>query len=153
MIRLVRAQPEHIPPIAARLRPADAAAISLLGDGTPEAALLNVLERSPMAGAGILPDGRPGGIWGAIPNSLVGATGAYAWVLIADMPARPAHYTSRHAKLFLNEAQDLYGVLWTAMAADREASDVRWVEWLGFRAADDAGVMVNGTWLRTYIRR
>lgn len=150
MIQLVRAQPHHLPDIAANLRPTEAEIFGRLGED-PLAGLQDLLARSPMAGAGILPSGRAGGVWGVMPTTLAGALGGYAWVVLTDMPVKPRHWIARHARVFLDEAQTVYGALRTVMPPGAEA-DMRWIEWLGFRREPSADVIVGGGRLLGFVR-
>lgn len=147
---MVRAEAAHVAPIVARLRPEDAETFAASGRD-PEAAIIETLARSSVAGVALL-DGAPVAVWSAVPDCLIAPASAHVWLLISGLiERRPAAIVARRALSFLDAVQNVYGVLTTSVPEHHEA-DRRWLEFAGFRALPGADDWLGPCRLLGYVR-
>lgn len=128
----------HVLALVEDLRPEDAETVALLGGAAAER-YGAALSRSMYASTALI-EGRPVAMWGASVDSFLLPGPARIWLLIRGDVRRPAHFTARYARRFVDDMQTCYGRLVTTVTWGH-AGDRAFIRWLGFRRvpAEDAG--------------
>lgn len=137
-IRLVVARADHIPLIAARMRPEDRAEIAASGGYRPEEALRDSLAGSEFARTAFV-DGEPLAMFG------VWAKGEMAipWLLTTDAVCRYPLSFWKASKAIVRELREAYPVL--AQFIDvRHVSALSWARRLGFTVGEPRPFGVEG---------
>lgn len=133
MYRIEQAGFDHIPYLAAHMRPADRREVMASHGHTPGQALSGSLERSEAAWT-LITDGRPSAMAGVVPaGSILGLTGR-PWLLgtfeLED--SRPVRLVmARISRLYVEAMRLLFPRLENWCHADNVLS-LRWLRWCGF---------------------
>ena len=115
--------------LALVLRQADREEVKALTGRDPREALVESVERSAAAWAG-LANGELVCLFGVVPVSLVGVTGI-PWLLGSDAVTRYGRPFLRRNRTYLREMLREFPVLRNVVDA-RNTVSIRWLEWLGF---------------------
>ena len=146
-LRIVPALPEHLDPIADRMRPADVAEVLASSGRSAHGALEFSLTGSAQAWTALV-DGTPEVMFGVADLNVLTATGA-PWLLGTDA-------VEIHHRLFLRQSlkwraqlSERYDVL-RNFVDDRNEVSKRWLRWMGFTLFDPAPLGVNGEMFRMF---
>jgi hypothetical protein len=115
---------------ALEMRRADREEVEALTGRDPREVLVESVERSAMAWAG-LADGQLVCLFGVVPLSLVGITGV-PWLLGSDAVCSYSRQFLRRNKAFVGEMLREYPRLVNVVDARNDVS-IRWLQWLGFK--------------------
>jgi hypothetical protein len=123
------------------LRAADREEVDALTGRDPRAVLVESVERSVSAWAGVV-DGELVCLFGVAPLSLAGVTGV-PWLLGSDAVARFGGPFLRCNRTYLREMLREFPVLRNVVDA-RNAVSIRWLGWLGFTLGTPQPMGVRG---------
>jgi hypothetical protein len=123
------------------LRRADRAEIEALTGRDPRAVLIESVERSASAWAG-LADGELVCLFGVVPMSLAGVTGI-PWLLGSDAVAAYGRQFLRCNRAWLGEMLRDFPLLTNVVDA-RNTVSIRWLRWLGFTLGTPQPMGVQG---------
>lgn len=112
------------------LRRADRDEVEAMSGRNPREALVEAVERSRMAWAG-LADGKLVCLFGVAPLTLAGVTGV-PWLLGSDDVCAYSRQFLRRNKDYVRQMLAEFPVLRNAVDA-RNAVSIRWLRWLGFQ--------------------
>ena len=129
MAEVVKAEWEHIEPIASNMRDGDVLEIWLAGHRTPHQAMQEGFESSVKAWT-IMEDGVPIGMFGVSSVSILGNVGV-PWLLGTDEMLKVRRQFVRESMRYLAEAHRLYPRLVNFVHAGNVPS-LRWLMWMGF---------------------
>lgn len=147
VVEVVPATPDHIDPIAARMRASDAAEVMASSAKLPHEALSFSLEKSALAWTGIF-DGRPEVMFGVGDLNVLTLTGA-PWLLGTDAVERNYRLFLRQSLSWREQLLQRYDVL-RNFVDDRNEVSKRWLAWMGFTLFDPIPVGVNGEMFRMF---
>lgn len=146
-VEIVPALPEHIAPIAERMRPADRAEVLAASGSTPAEALEFSLSGSSSAWVGMV-DGQPEVMFGVADlNILTGM--AAPWLLGTDAVERNYRLFLRQSLSWREQLSERYDIL-RNFVDDRNEVSKRWLTWMGFTLFDPVPVGVNGEMFRMF---
>lgn len=145
-ITVVTARPEHVGPIAARMRQADRDEVAAASGWGPHQALDVSLTASSRAWT-VLIDGAPEVMWGVKSANVLTGLGI-PWLLGTDAVER--HYVQflRRSRPYLAELMRGHEEL-RNIVDERNQISVRWLRWMGFRFAPEP-VAINGHRFREF---
>ena len=123
------------------LRAADREEVEALTGRDPRAVLVESVERSASAWAGVA-DGELACLFGVVPMTLAGVTGV-PWLLGSDAVARYRRPFLRRNRAYLDEMLRAFPVLRNVVDA-RNAVSIRWLGWLGFTLGTPQPMGVRG---------
>ena len=123
------------------LRKADREEVEALTGRNPRAALVESVERSSSAWAG-LADDKLVCLFGVVPMSLIGVTGV-PWLLGSDAVTPYGRPFLRRNRAYLREMLREFPVLRNVVDA-RNTVSIRWLEWLGFTLGTPQPMGVRG---------
>jgi hypothetical protein len=126
---IVTAQLEHIPLIAARVRPADREEIWAAACQSPEACLENSFRISHLAWTGLI-DGVPVCMFGVVQASLLENKGR-PWMIGTDLLDRHQVVFLRRCLKCVDTMQMVFHQL-ENWVDTRNTRTIRWLKWLGF---------------------
>lgn len=147
MIEVVPARPQHIGPIATRMRDIDRLECYAF-DHTPKEALRTGLMGAALAWT-VKIDGRPEAMFGVNTISLIEGRGR-VWLLMTDVAARQHRALVRLGARYTEAIHEHYSVLENLVHANN-ARSIRWLARLGY--AIGAVDVINGYPMRPFIRR
>jgi hypothetical protein len=127
--------------LALVLRQADCEEVETLTGRDPHEALVESVERSAAAWAG-LADGELVCLFGVVPLTLVGITGI-PWLLGAESVTRYGRPFLRRNRAWLREMLREFPVLRNVVDA-RNTVSIRWLAWLGFTLGTPQPMGVRG---------
>ncbi len=145
---VVPAQEEHIPRLAARMRPQDRLEVAASHGQSPETALRESLARSPLAWCCLL-GGNPAFMWGVAGHGAphlphVGLP----WLLASLEIDRLKAPFLRQCGSYVKRMQSRFPCLVNFVHAENAAS-VRWLRWCGFTVQDKI-TFINGAPFRLF---
>ena len=123
------------------MRRADREEVEALSGRDPRAVLVESVEHSTYAWAG-LADDKLVCLFGVAPASLVGVTGI-PWLLGSDAICTYSRPFLRRNKLFVTEMLKEYPILRNVVDA-RNTVSIRWLRWLGFTMGEPAPMGARG---------
>lgn len=123
------------------LRAADRAEVEALTGRDPREALVESVERSALAWAG-LADGELVCLFGVVPMTLTGVTGV-PWLLGSDAVTRYGRPFLRRNRFYVAEMLRVFPVLRNVVDA-RNTVSIRWLAWLGFTLGAPQPMGVRG---------
>jgi hypothetical protein len=129
MIEIVPARPQHIGPIASRMRAQDVDECYMHGYESPRAALRAAFLASTIIWTAKV-DGRPEAMFGASPKSMVEGKGSI-WMLGTDEVAKHPVALVRLGRLYARQLHDYFPVLENIVPAHSDQV-IRWLARLGF---------------------
>lgn len=140
MIELVPAAPEHIPPVAANMRPDDVAEVTAMGL-SPQLALKLSLAGS-LHGFTAMLDGEPIAMLGLVPKSLVEGLGA-PWLLGTEAVYRQGRALIGLARKVMPLFSDSTPSM-TGLVAEQNVRAIRYLRRIGFTVGEERQV-IGGT--------
>lgn len=129
LARVVKAEFDHVLPIAENMRDADAIEVWLASRKTPYQAVLEGFEMSVKAWT-IMEGNTPIGMFGVSSVSTLGNEGI-PWLLGTDRMLKVRRQFIRESQRYLDEIHRLYPKLVNFVHINNVAS-LRWLSWLGF---------------------
>jgi len=139
-IEIVRAEREHLEPIAANMRAADAQEVWAASRESPLAALEDSYQKSSFAYTGLV-GGEPVGMFGVGDVNILAGVGA-PWLLGTDgMMKIPKRLFLERSRLMVEGWRARYRLL-SNYVDGRNTVSIRWLKWLGFEFRED--VVMNG---------
>lgn len=136
-VQIIPARPEHIEPIARRMRQADRDEVFAASGKTATEALEYSLEKSAHSWTAIV-DGVPEAMFGVGDLNILAGVGA-PWLLGTDA-------VEENVKLFLRLSRDFKAQLLSRYPVlrnfvdDRNTASVRWLRWLGASMSDPVDI-------------
>lgn len=146
MIEILPAQPQHIGPIASRMRQIDRIECWTMGH-SPKNALRLGLMGSTLAWTAKV-DGRPEAMFGASPISFLEGRGR-PWLLLTDTGGKHLKALLRLGRIYTRAIHEHYPILENWVHADN-APTIRWLSRLGY--AVGAVDVIRGVPMRPFIR-
>lgn len=146
MIEVVPAKPQHVGPIAVRMREVDKLECEAMGH-SPKGALRNGLLGSTIVWT-VMIDGRPEAMMGASPICLLGGRGR-PWLLMTDVAVQQRKSLVRLSKLYVRQMHMHYPVLENWVAAENILA-IRYLARLGF--AIGSVDVIGGLPMRPFVR-
>ena len=128
MIEVVPARPQHIGPVATRMRDIDVIECAMMNH-TPKSALRTGLMVSTIAWT-VKIDGRAEAMMGAAPISVMEGRGR-VWLLMTDVAARQSVSLTRLARTYTEAMHRHYRILENLIHADNNRT-IRWLTRLGY---------------------
>ncbi len=126
---VIAAEPDHIAPIADKMREADVLEVWLAAHSLPEKALTDSLETSVKAWT-ITGDGAPIGMFGVCSANILGQIGI-PWLLGTDDMLKITRQFLRQSRDYVDQMNSLYPHLINFVHVDNIVS-LRWLMWCGF---------------------
>lgn len=126
---VVTASIGHVPLIAARVRPADAAEIWSLYRQTPQECLVESFRISRLAWTGLI-DGIPVCMFGVVQTDKIGRSGR-PWMIGTDLLSRYEVVFLRRCREQVETMQMCFDSLENVVDA-RNVRAIKWLRWLGF---------------------
>lgn len=146
MIEVVPAQPQHVGPIACRMREIDVIECQIMGH-TPKEALRTGLLGSTIAWT-VKIDGRAEAMFGATPLNFLEGKGR-PWLLMTDVAAQKHSALVRLGWIYTEALNQHYPILQNWIHADN-ARTIRWLARLGY--AVGSVDVIKGAPMRPFIR-
>ncbi len=129
MAEVIKAEWDHIEPIASNMREADVLEIWLLGHKMPIESMQNGFKLSVKSWT-IMEAGTPIGMFGVSSLSILGNIGI-PWLIGTDEMLKIRRQFVRESMTYLAEVLRLYPFLTNFVHVDNVAS-LRWLSWMGF---------------------
>lgn len=146
MIEIVPARPQHVGPIAARMRIIDRKECFALGHSPKDALRWGLLGSSVVWTAKV--DGRPEAMFGAVPISILEGRGR-PWMLMTEDALRHRRALLRLGVVYTDAIHRHFQVLENYVHADNEAA-IRWLARLGY--AIGAVDVIRGEPMHRFLR-
>ncbi len=129
LVEIVKAEWQHIAPIAENLRDADILEIRLSSNKTPLQAVSEGFEQSIMVWTGMYGD-VPIGMFGLCSLTILGNTGV-PWLLGTDEMMKIRRQFLTDSKPYIDQMLSIHPRLVNFVHVDNSAG-IRWLHWLGF---------------------
>ncbi len=146
MIEVVAARPQHVGPIAARMKQIDREECAASGM-TPKDALRHGLLYSETAWT-VKADGRPEAMFGVMPVSLLEGRG-HIWMLMTEDAVRHRRAIVRLGHIYTEALQRHYRVLTNRVHAENDMA-IRWLARMGYVIGSVD--VVRGRPMRPFVR-
>lgn len=146
-LAFVPAAPDHVAPIADRMRPADVAEVAAMSGRSPDDALAFSLGKSSFAWTAML-DGQPEVMFGVGDINILARTGS-PWLLGTDAVEREYRMFLRQSRDWSEQLFERYDLL-RNFVDDRNEVSKRWLQWLGFTLLDPIPIGRNGEMFRLF---
>jgi len=149
-LTFIPALPDHIAPIADRMREADRLEVLASSGKTPAEALAFSLSKS-AASWTIIIDGRPEMMFGVADLNILTQVGS-PWLLGTDVVHDHRSEFLRGSVRWREQLFERYDIL-RNFVDDRNTLSMRWLKWLGARFSEPMPIGVNGEMFRMFEMR